>query len=140
MNVLCLWQIETLKKYHLFLLWSLNARYWSFYRMHAYIVVINSILYIFFFTICRNHSDEKAYDLEGVNWHFGHRRWGLFNHLDDHIRGSMLLCFCANFVNLPFQEGEFDPSSMLRNCQRGSGEGEKMLLLIMTCLIGISCL
>ena len=96
-----------------------------------------NLFYTFFLTICRNHSDKKAYDLEGVNWHFGHRRWGLLNHLDDHIRGSMLLCFRANFVNLPFQEGEFDPSSMLRNCQRGSREGEKMLLLIKNCLIVI---
>ena len=105
-----------------------NACIHSYYKIYSVYT---------FFTICRNHSDEKAYDLEGVNWHFGHRRWGLLNHLDDHIRGSMLLCFRANFVNLPFQEGEFDPSSMLRNCQRGSREGEKILLLIKNCLIVI---
>ena len=88
----------------------------------------------FYFTICRNHSDEKAYHFKGVNRHFSHRRRGPLNDQKNHHRGSMLLCPGANFVMLPFQESQFESSPVLWNRQRRSREGEKMLLLNKICL------
>ena len=55
--------------------------------------------------------------------------FGLLNYLENH--NCMLLCFHANFVKYPFQEGEFVSPPFLQNCQKGSGEGENSLLLVL---------